>query len=165
MHFWSVLSANHGGNTLFAPLKEVAEHLLQRDHDNDNDDSFSWKDLYFVTNRRTDYALAHPILCKHPETGDFTCVFHLGPHFMDALVEGKRTLSAVEQKKVCDILRRACENEEWCLSMEWREGDFALVDNLALAHYAHPSTQGGREQCGLRILHRTTVAGEHRPSK
>jgi alpha-ketoglutarate-dependent taurine dioxygenase len=92
MHFWSVLSDNQGGNTLFAPLKEIAEHLLVRD----DDDGFSWKDLYFVTNRRTDYALAHPILCKHPVTAQHSCVFHLGPHFMDALVEGERTLSPQE---------------------------------------------------------------------
>ena len=71
----------------------------------------------------------------------------------------------VKSSQVCDILRQACEKEEWCLSMDWREGDFALVDNLALAHYAHASTQAGRERCGLRILHRTTVAGDHRPTK
>jgi alpha-ketoglutarate-dependent taurine dioxygenase len=42
--------------------------------------------------------------------------------------------------------------------MEWRSGDVALVDNLALAHYAEPDTQLSRDSgAGLRILHRTTV--------
>lgn len=32
-------------------------------------------------------------------------------------------------------------------------------------HYAHPSTQSNPAKHGLRILHRTTVEGDARPSK
>lgn len=48
---------------------------------------------------------------------------------------------------------------------EWEEGDFLITDNLALAHEAAPETQYPVQEVGLRILHRTTVAGIHVPIK
>ena len=49
--------------------------------------------------------------------------------------------------------------------MNWREGDFAIIDNLAVGHYASPDTQESVSKAGLRILHRTTVAGTNVPAK
>eukprot|EP00051_Salpingoeca_urceolata_P013491 m.169538 g.169538 ORF g.169538 m.169538 type:complete len:374 (-) comp17807_c1_seq4:51-1172(-) len=46
----------------------------------------------------------------------------------------------------------------------WEDGDFALVDNLALAHFATPETQLRPDEVGLRILHRTTVHGDGQPA-
>eukprot|EP00565_Helicotheca_tamesis_P003492 CAMPEP_0185735376 /NCGR_PEP_ID=MMETSP1171-20130828/25145_1 /TAXON_ID=374046 /ORGANISM="Helicotheca tamensis, Strain CCMP826" /LENGTH=132 /DNA_ID=CAMNT_0028405663 /DNA_START=92 /DNA_END=487 /DNA_ORIENTATION=+ len=43
------------------------------------------------------------------------------------------------------------------LKMVWQKGDFAIMDNLGLAHYACDGTQRNRGKVGLRILHRTTV--------
>lgn len=48
--------------------------------------------------------------------------------------------------------------------MCWSAGDFAIVDNLGIAHYATPGTQDEAAH-GLRILHRTTIAGETTPTK
>jgi taurine dioxygenase len=43
------------------------------------------------------------------------------------------------------------------------QGDFALIDNLAVAHFAAPGTQRAAGEAGLRVLHRTTVAGDAAP--
>ena len=49
--------------------------------------------------------------------------------------------------------------------MQWRPGDFIISDNLALAHEASPETQLPSEVVGLRVMHRTTVQGQHVPRK
>ena len=49
--------------------------------------------------------------------------------------------------------------------MQWQPGDFIISDNLAVGHEAAPESQLPHEQVGLRILHRTTVKGKHRPSR
>ena len=43
--------------------------------------------------------------------------------------------------------------------MRWEAGDFSINDNLGVAHYADPGTQGDRAKVGLRLLHRTTIMG------
>lgn len=50
-------------------------------------------------------------------------------------------------------------------AMKWEEGDFGILDNLALAHYAVPGTQDPASRVGLRILHRTTIEGDATPRK
>ena len=45
----------------------------------------------------------------------------------------------------------------------WREGDLVLLDNLAVAHLASAESQRDvGEAGGVRILHRTVVAGTER---
>eukprot|EP00929_Paragymnodinium_shiwhaense_P053824 TRINITY_DN26989_c0_g1_i1.p1 TRINITY_DN26989_c0_g1~~TRINITY_DN26989_c0_g1_i1.p1 ORF type:complete len:520 (-),score=107.25 TRINITY_DN26989_c0_g1_i1:387-1946(-) len=39
----------------------------------------------------------------------------------------------------------------------WETGDFALIDNMALAHLPAPGSQAPREEVGLRLFHRTTM--------
>ena len=43
------------------------------------------------------------------------------------------------------------------LTLEWRNDDFAILDNMAIAHYAVPDTQADPQRAGVRILHRTTM--------
>ena len=45
------------------------------------------------------------------------------------------------------------------------QGDFIITDNLAVGHEATPETQLPQEEVGLRIMHRTTVKGQHEPKK
>ncbi len=45
--------------------------------------------------------------------------------------------------------------------MQWQPGDFIISDNLAVAHEASPQTQMTVSDVGLRIMHRTTIAGQH----
>ncbi|PVD23798.1 hypothetical protein C0Q70_17072 [Pomacea canaliculata] len=47
----------------------------------------------------------------------------------------------------------------------WEVGDFIISDNLAVGHEATPETQLSVEEVGLRVLHRTTVAGKWTPVK
>ena len=51
------------------------------------------------------------------------------------------------------------------IKMRWEAGDLAVCDNLGTVHYAPSGTQGPRGRVGLRILHRTTIAGEAVPAK
>ena len=60
-------------------------------------------------------------------------------------------------------LTAALQNNSY--AHNWQLGDFAIIDNLAVGHYAHPDTQATPSSSGLRILHRTTVAGENTPEK
>ena len=48
---------------------------------------------------------------------------------------------------------------------KWSPGDFLIADNLALGHEASPQTQLGREMVGLRVMHRVTIDGQHKPTK
>ena len=45
--------------------------------------------------------------------------------------------------------------------MQWKPGDFIITDNLAVAHEASPQTQMAVKDVGLRVMHRTTIAGQH----
>ena len=45
--------------------------------------------------------------------------------------------------------------------MQWQPGDFIISDNLGVAHEASPQTQMTVSDVGLRVMHRTTIAGEH----
>jgi len=50
--------------------------------------------------------------------------------------------------------------ERAVLRQEWRTGDLALLDNMALAHLPTPGTQAppeGHGSPGLRLFHRTTM--------
>merc|ERR1712008_126430 len=51
------------------------------------------------------------------------------------------------------------EKKGLIIKMKWQEGDFAINDNLGLAHYACPGTQRPKGEIGLRVLHRTTIVG------
>ena len=59
----------------------------------------------------------------------------------------------------------ALEDPAICYAHDWVLGDFAIIDNLAVGHYAHPDTQESVAAGGLRVLHRTTVAGTNVPTK
>ena len=59
-------------------------------------------------------------------------------------------------------ITRQIESSESLYTMDWERDDFAIMDNLAVAHYAVPGTQ---EATGLRILHRTTIEGSFEPAK
>jgi alpha-ketoglutarate-dependent taurine dioxygenase len=49
--------------------------------------------------------------------------------------------------------------DELGMRMQWEQGDFMISDNLGLVHYASGGTQADWSEVGLRILHRTTIAG------
>jgi len=157
MHLHSVCE---GGETWFVPLKEFYE--LQ-----DEKTRMHWDRLWMVTGRR---ALAHPLVWKHPTRGDTSMMFHCGPPFCAAWAvddEDKKVNSmlppSVIQNELGERLDEAVDKVG--VKMKWEPGDFAINDNLGNCHYAPPGTQSNRRKAGLRILHRTTVAGEVVPTK
>ncbi|KAJ1393381.1 hypothetical protein B484DRAFT_408233 [Ochromonadaceae sp. CCMP2298] len=47
----------------------------------------------------------------------------------------------------------------YSLSFDYEEGDMLFIDNFAVGHRAAPEAHESSQKQGLRILHRTTVAG------
>jgi len=155
MHFHHV---SQHGVTLFSPLKEVVEGLPPSVRS-------TWERLYFVA----DNGRVHPLVCRHPETDCVTMCFHCGEPFVRAFAEaeaGGESLRMYPWSATLDVLaeiKRELENPKWVFELEWELGDLAIIDNLAVAHYAHADTQADPSMVGLRVLHRTTIAGDHAP--
>jgi len=157
MHFWSV--SKHGA-THFAPLKELVEEL-------DSETREYWEKLWFVSN----HGVIHPLIYSHPVTKEKTMCFHCGEPFVESFVlnynlETRSAEKIFNWEETLDILNNITEKLEASphkYSHLWELGDFAIMDNLAISHYADPGTQKSSSKDGLRILHRTTVAGDHGP--
>ncbi|KAJ9462673.1 Alpha-ketoglutarate-dependent sulfate ester dioxygenase [Diplonema papillatum] len=152
MHFHSVCA---GGDTQFIPLRKVYEGQPEATRKR-------WDDLWMVTDSGT----AHPLVYKHPARGDVTMMFHCGPSFVSVWLE-KSTGKLIPGPEVARELTKACEETlAACgITVQWEAGDFAINDNLGNAHYATPGTQRDAKSAGLRVLHRTTIAGEQIPVK
>jgi len=160
MHFWSV---SQHGSTLFSPMREVVESLPQQQRD-------EWETLYFVGRGRQ--RVVHPLVYPHPATNETTMCFHCGEPFIEAFAVNFQPPDQAEQvygweatKAVLAEITQRLEDPERMYEHHWEMGDFAIIDNLAVAHYAHPDTQADPRLDGLRILHRTTVAGVSSPTK
>jgi taurine dioxygenase len=55
-------------------------------------------------------------------------------------------------------LLNAGEVEGYTKKYDYQEGDFIVIDNLAVGHKAAPEAHKSAKDQGLRIMHRTTVA-------
>jgi len=157
MHFWSI--SKHG-YTHFVPLKETVENLSIKEKE-------YWDKLYFVSN----HSIIHPLIYNHPVTNDYTMCFHCGIPFVETFLENynsekqsmDKMFSWKETTNLLNEITIKMENSSFKYTHKWEDGDFAIIDNLALAHYADPGTQLPCEKDGLRILHRTTVSGDYGP--
>ena len=160
-------SVNDGGDTLFIPLKELYDSFSLEEKE-------YYNKLWMVTGRRQ--APIHPLVYKHPFRNDEeTMMFHCGRQFVagwysDAndndsdhsmIVNGVDLSKMIHPAVVQDQLTNKIESkiDEFGLRMKWQKGDFMIIDNLGLAHYASEGTQGSPYNVGLRILHRTTIVG------
>jgi len=162
MHFHSVCE---GGETWFMPLKEFYESQ-------DEETRAKWDKLWMITGRQQ---FAHPMVYRHPTRGDTSMMFHCGPPFCagwgvddDVPDPKERKVSQVlRAREVQDELTQRLNEavDKVGVKMQWEAGDFAINDNLGNAHYASPGTQNFRKAAGLRVLHRTTIAGEAVPTK
>ena len=63
------------------------------------------------------------------------------------------------QREIAREIDAACARGGVCWTQEWADGDFALIDNRALAHLPAPGTQAPprADGAGLRVFHRSTV--------
>lgn len=158
MHFWSV---SKDGHTHFSPLRELLESLS-------DDARGRWDRYWFVGDR-----VVHPLTYNHPTTGERTMVFHCGGAFARAIAVDYDAVSGAAAEviageglqSVLDQITARLEDPARKYVHRWDVGDLAIIDNLAVGHYAPPATQDAAGKAGLRILHRTTVAGTTSPRK
>ncbi len=95
----------------------------------------------------------HPLVCTHPETK--RRVLYLGRR-RDAYIEG---LSLSESESLLDELWLYANRLEFEWHNEWRVGDLVLWDNRCTMHRRDPFDASSR-----RVMHRTQIKGETRPS-
>ncbi|BET01910.1 Taurine catabolism dioxygenase TauD, TfdA family [Nesidiocoris tenuis] len=149
------------GATAFAPLSKIVEGLPQAKRE-------EWDRLWMMSDRRT--GPIHPLIYRHPVTKKEVLCFHLGmtsAFLYDYGSSNERLASKEECRRILKDIHEEFVKDGGRIQYihEWENGDFIISDNLAVGHEATPETQIPRSQVGLRILHRTTVAGTTAPSK
>jgi len=77
----------------------------------------------------------------------------------------QRSFSTLEVQQVLDSIKEEICVKSRMYSHEYKPGDFIISDNLAVGHEADPATQLPREEVGLRVMHRVTIAGSQPPRK
>jgi alpha-ketoglutarate-dependent taurine dioxygenase len=95
----------------------------------------------------------HPLVCVHPETK--RRLLYLGRR-RNAYIAG---LSLPESEALLDQLWSYASREELAWHNEWQVGDLVLWDNRCTMHRRDAFNATSR-----RILHRTQIKGESRPS-
>jgi taurine dioxygenase len=95
----------------------------------------------------------HPLVCTHPETG--RRALYLGRR-RNAYIDG---LPPAESEALLDDLWSYATQAEGIWGHQWQVGDVVLWDNRCTMHRRDPFDPESR-----RILHRTQIKGETRPS-
>lgn len=70
-----------------------------------------------------------------------------------------RRLEKEELRGLMQRLQELLSRQDLHYTHQWQAGDVIVTDNLAVAHKA--AKDAGDLSCGLRVLHRVTVAGAH----
>jgi len=156
---YHIIETPSRGATVFCNLTEVIEGLTQ-------DRRSYWDRLWMCSDRRS--GPQHPLIYSHPETGLPVLCFHLGMtegFLLDRGSKDQRALSPLEVQEVLDSIKEEICKEGRVYSHVYKPGDFIISDNLAVGHEADPATQLPREEVGLRVMHRVTIAGSQPPRK
>lgn len=153
-----------GGNTRFCNMYCSYESLsdglkvriagLSLKHDGTyNSGGYVRQGVAAIDNPITSPGSYHPLVCTHPETT--RRLLYLGRR-RNAYIEG---LSLTESESLLDQLWTHATREEFTWSHEWRVGDVVLWDNRCTMHRRDSFDENSR-----RILHRTQIKGEARPT-
>ena len=153
-----------GGNTYFCNMYRAYESLpeaLQRridglrlKHDATyNSGGYLRQGASAVDDPEASAGVYHPLVCRHPETG--RRVLYLGRR-RNAYIGG---MPREESEALLDELWSYATRDEITWGHEWRVGDVVLWDNRCTMHRRDAFDQDSR-----RILHRTQIKGEVRPS-
>jgi alpha-ketoglutarate-dependent taurine dioxygenase len=153
-----------GGNTYFCSMYSAYESLpeklkrriagLRLKHDGTyNSGGYVRQGVTAVDDPMTSPGMYHPLVCTHPETR--RRVLYLGRR-RNAYLDG---LSLPESESLLDELWEHATREEFAWHNEWRVGDLVLWDNRCTMHRRDPFDAGSR-----RVMHRTQIKGETRPS-
>jgi taurine dioxygenase len=153
-----------GGNTYFTNMYRAYESLpdelkrriegLALKHDGTyNSGGYVRQGIAAVNDPVTSPGTYHPLVCTHPETK--RRVLYLGRR-RNAYIAG---LLLPDSESLLDELWSNVTREELAWHNEWRVGDLVLWDNRCTMHRRDPFDAGSR-----RIMHRTQIKGETRPS-
>ena len=153
-----------GGNTYFNSMYRAYEFLPDAvkkriegktlKHDGTyNSGGYVRQGITAIDDPVTSPGTFHPLVCTHPETR--RRVLYLGRR-RNAYIEG---LSFPESESLLDELWVYANREELEWHNEWRVGDLVLWDNRCTMHRRDPFDASSR-----RVMHRTQIKGETRPS-
>ena len=153
-----------GGNTGFVSMYAAYEGLpaelkrriagMNLKHDGTyNSGGYVRQGVEAVDDPLTSPGAVHPILCTHPESG--RRALYLGRR-RNAYITG---LSLAESEALLDELWLYADRVEFTWYNHWRVGDLVLWDNRCTMHRRDPFDASTR-----RIMHRTQVKGETRPT-
>ena len=153
-----------GGNTYFNNMyrayetlpdslkKRIEGRMLKHDATY-NSGGYVRQGVAAVDDPVTSPGIFHPLVCTHPETG--RRVLYLGRR-RNAYIDG---LPLAESETLLDELwaQASLPDLEW--HNEWRVGDLVLWDNRCTMHRRDPFDASSR-----RVMHRTQIKGESRPT-
>ena len=153
-----------GGNTYFsnmyaaydslpAALRDRISSLTVKHDATYNSGGYLRQGMEAVDDPLTSAGVYHPLVTTHPETG--RRALYLGRR-RNAYIGG---LAREESEALLDELWRYATRDELAWHNQWRPGDLVLWDNRCTMHRRDAFDQSSR-----RILHRTQIKGEARPS-
>jgi taurine dioxygenase len=153
-----------GGNTSFCTMYGIYEALpqmlkdrvadLKIKHDGTyNSGSYVRQGVTPTDDPLTSPGAVHPLVCTHPDTG--RRMLYLGRR-RNAYLVG---LKLAESEALLDELWSFVDRREFAWEHVWRVGDLVLWDNRCTMHRRDAFDPNSR-----RIMHRTQVKGDERPS-
>jgi alpha-ketoglutarate-dependent taurine dioxygenase len=153
-----------GGNTSFCCMYSIYEALpaalkariegLKIKHDGTyNSGGYVRQGVMPTDEPRTSPGAIHPLVCTHPDTG--RRMLYLGRR-RNAYIAG---LELAESEALLDELWSYVARPEFSWEHVWRVGDLVLWDNRCTMHRRDAFDPSAR-----RIMHRTQIKGETRPS-
>ena len=161
---YHIIQRTSVGHTYFVDLTKVLENLDDKLRD------FWWR---LSWKSRRSGTLVHPLVYPHPVSGQPTMVFNL---YLNTKIKGSRVsdqfildygtaLEKVYSESETEAIAKsiAQELDKYRYIHQWQPGDLVIIDNLAVAHMASPGTQYDRKEVGLRVMHRVTINGRHKP--
>jgi taurine dioxygenase len=153
-----------GGNTYFCgmyhaydslpdSLKKRIEGRVLKHDGTYNSGGFVRQGVTAVDDPLTSPGAWHPLVCTHPETN--RRALYLGRR-RNAYIQG---MPLAESEALLDELWSIATREEFAWHNQWQVGDVVLWDNRSTMHRRDAFDLKSR-----RILHRTQIKGETRPT-
>jgi taurine dioxygenase len=105
--------------------------------------------LQIITSAEADKSLTHPLVRTHPVTG--RKALFISPVYTTG-IEG---LTVAESNAILGYLFQHMVQDQFIYRHKWRPGMLLMWDNRCTMHFAEGGYDGH-----LRLMHRTTVAGD-----
>ena len=142
-----------GYEALPAALKQRVEGLSVKHDGTYNSGGYVRQGVAAVDDPVTSPGAVHPLVITHPETK--RRALYLGRR-RNAYITG---LSLADSEALLDEVWNYAARDEYAWYNSWRAGDLVLWDNRCTMHRREAFDAGAR-----RIMHRTQIKGETRPS-